>query len=1382
MKTFRFIVFLLLISKGIFVQAQIQWANKVIDFSSEYVDEMGSPFYRAKQVLGYPNTPVAGKSPLAWATAKTQMGKEFITVGFSKPQMVQQVIIGESYNPGAVREIILYDDKGKEYSVYENKNPGYIEKYGDILSYYKIKPTYNVVKLKLKINTDAVPGMSQIDCIGISSNTQLYQPIINVVKYSEAVGLPENLGAGVNSQYYDHLPIIAPDGKTLYFARKFALDNLGKENRDDIYFAKKMPTGQWGKAENIGEPLNNEYNNYVAFVSADNQRIYLANHYKKKAEDGVSMSTREKSGKWGKPKALNIKKFYNYNIFSDIHLNINENTMLLCLERDDSYGDLDMYVSFKYADGSWSEPQNLGPKINSVGAEGSAFLAADDKTIYFSSSGRQGFGSYDMYMTKRLDNSWMNWSEPINLGDKINTPKMDIYYSIPPQSDYIYYSSEESYYGLNDLYRIKLPKEARPEPVDLNKILADAPLKKEVLPNVDKTVNDLKNQQINTVPQPVITNPVTLNNETPKPATPTTVQPNTQADALQKKLEELKQQQQQPVTSTTIKTPSTTQPEPVKPTPVETPKSVAVTPQTTPTTTNPQTTELQQKLNELKQAPIQSPAPVPASNEPKVTYKTEKINVLPMKTEDELLKENKPKVEVKPFTPEEIAAQQKIMDNPNYNPANDNINNLAKKDAVTPDISKPEYKNTNTTTVNPTPIQQPVLENMPQNSNQPKIITQEIDPNTIEQPKVSSPVANTVPTDDFQKKLDELKKQQQTVQQQKPQPSVVTPTPTYTTPSSQQNNQQPKSNNTPVEPTTYKQQPQVLTQEVAPATITTPAPGYNAPLKKADPVQDDLQAKLDELKKQQQNNKINASTNTTDYNKPYDPNANTNYYPNPKPVTPVTNANTEALDQKLAELKQQQYQPQQSTRINDPNATKKYDVTTVKERVPDKASEEYDDFQKKLDELKNQQKNPTVKTTTAPSNTTPSVSNPAASTNPTKTIPTPVASNTPDTKPETPKTAKVSNPDLSKYEEKLKKLKEEMAAMGMPEKPVESTPTTATIQPKTKTAENTPAKPLDNYSTPTDELQKKLNELKQEQTTTPVINNITPDKTEDKISTTVIDAPLPVAQKTNYQLELEKAKLDSLQMAQKNAEKQLADMLDKMGNNKLSLEKDITDLKDKVAQFEKDKNNLTQQNTQLADEKKKLEDQKKQMDDMLALMQTERDRLAMEKVKMEQDKKLLDQLKKQQELEVFAMKRAIDSLAKIKAKAQYRADSILNLDPAKSPTLEVGTIIIADKILFMADASYLAINSYPEVDKIATFLQKNKTLKVEIGGHTNGLCDEAFCNNLSTNRAKTIVDYLVSKGIDRNRLTYKGYGKQFLVAPAGSPMNQRVEIKILAIK
>ena len=114
--------------------------------------------------------------------------------------------------------------------------------------------------------------------------------------------------------------------------------------------------------------------------------------------------------------------------------------------------------------------------------------------------------------------------------------------------------------------------------------------------------------------------------------------------------------------------------------------------------------------------------------------------------------------------------------------------------------------------------------------------------------------------------------------------------------------------------------------------------------------------------------------------------------------------------------------------------------------------------------------------------------------------------------------------------------------------------------------------------------------------------------------------------------------------------------------------------------------------------------------------------------------------------------------------------------------LEVGAVAIADKIYFVADAAYLTIPSYPEIDKVVAFLKKNKNLKVEIGGHTNGLCDDVFCNKLSYDRAKTCVDYLISKGIDKNRLTYKGYGKQHLIASPGSPVNQRVEIKILSVQ
>ena len=236
MKKLIFLLTYFLLLTTHYCSAQVQWASKVIDFSSEYNKDIpeNSTRYSASQALGYPNTMKYGVSYLAWAPGKSQAGRESITVEFKNAQTVQQVIIGETYNAGSVAEIILYDKEGKKYKVYENENPAPVQKFYDVLTYFKVKPSYNIIKLKLVLNTDAVGGMQQIDCIGISSTTAPYKQAVNVLKYSETIGQPENLGPNVNSQYTDHLPLISPDGSILYFTRKFAEDNMGKDHEDDI--------------------------------------------------------------------------------------------------------------------------------------------------------------------------------------------------------------------------------------------------------------------------------------------------------------------------------------------------------------------------------------------------------------------------------------------------------------------------------------------------------------------------------------------------------------------------------------------------------------------------------------------------------------------------------------------------------------------------------------------------------------------------------------------------------------------------------------------------------------------------------------------------------------------------------------------------------------------------------------------------------------------------------------------------------------------------------------------------------------------------------------------------------------------------------------------
>ena len=137
--------------------------------------------------------------------------------------------------------------------------------------------------------------------------------------------------------------------------------------------------------------------------------------------------------------------------------------LLMSVERDDSRGDRDLYVSFQKNDSLWTAPLNLGDIINTAGEESAPFLASDNVTLYFSSNGFSGFGGADVYMTKRLDDTWTNWSEPENMGPDINTKLNDLFFNIPSTSEYAYYSREVAVDNA-DVYRVKLPVFMSPEP------------------------------------------------------------------------------------------------------------------------------------------------------------------------------------------------------------------------------------------------------------------------------------------------------------------------------------------------------------------------------------------------------------------------------------------------------------------------------------------------------------------------------------------------------------------------------------------------------------------------------------------------------------------------------------------------------------------------------------------------------------------------------------------------------------------------------------------------------------------------------------------------------------------------------------------------------
>lgn len=443
---------------------QVQWAAEVISFSSQYTDKE----YSAQQALGEPNVlPTGGQSEVAWSPYWANRGEEWIKVGFSSPQQISQVLIGESHHAGAVREVYCFDNNGNAHKIYSRNSASTTKKTGRLLSIKMPKTSYSCVAVKVVLDTKWIYGYNHIDAIGIAPDTQKVTLKINTAGI-DFLSRPENLGSNINSPYGEVHPIISPDGNTLYFTRKLHPQNLGSEKRDDIWVSTRE-NNRWGPARNIGQPLNSIGHNFINAISPDGNSAFIGGTYgSHEGSDRLYTSTRHANG-WGTPSEINIDDYYNLAEYNSFHMGVDGKTMVMALKRNDSYGQKDLYVSHLKSTGTWSAPKHLGPMINSAGDEVTPFLAPDGVTLYFSTNGISGYGSNDIFVSKRLDNTWKKWSKPLNLGPVINSADWEAYYTVPASGEYAYFTSNKNAIGEGDIFRIKLEDEQKPDIVGLIK-------------------------------------------------------------------------------------------------------------------------------------------------------------------------------------------------------------------------------------------------------------------------------------------------------------------------------------------------------------------------------------------------------------------------------------------------------------------------------------------------------------------------------------------------------------------------------------------------------------------------------------------------------------------------------------------------------------------------------------------------------------------------------------------------------------------------------------------------------------------------------------------------------------------------------------------------
>lgn len=265
---------------------------------------------------------------------------------------------------------------------------------------------------------------------------------------------PINLGKEINSSHPEYLPILSIDGSELIFTRRLTGTN------EDFYVSKKDSSG-WGMAKPAGGNINTPQSEAAQTLSADgewmiyaasgredsygNYDLYMAQKTNEEWEDVYHFGLGINTDQWEAQPSLSPDR-------KDLYF---------ASRRPGGFGGIDIYVSHLKPNGYYSQPENMGPGINTSGDDQCPFIHADNQTLYFTSNGWPGYGDDDLFVVRKQPNG--EWGKPENLGYPINTIEKEGTMCIAADGKTAYYAADrnDSYGGL-DIYSFELREDVRP--------------------------------------------------------------------------------------------------------------------------------------------------------------------------------------------------------------------------------------------------------------------------------------------------------------------------------------------------------------------------------------------------------------------------------------------------------------------------------------------------------------------------------------------------------------------------------------------------------------------------------------------------------------------------------------------------------------------------------------------------------------------------------------------------------------------------------------------------------------------------------------------------------------------------------------------------------
>jgi outer membrane protein OmpA-like peptidoglycan-associated protein/tetratricopeptide (TPR) repeat protein len=277
-------------------------------------------------------------------------------------------------------------------------------------------------------------------------------------------------GPGTDDDEY--LPMLSPDNRYLFFTRKSEVNDrnsaFGPKIKEQLTQASQMKLDSFSRGIPMPQPFNQGEYQGGNCMSVDNKMMFVTvvqmeNIQGRGFANADIYFSEMKEGRWTDLKSIGDNINGRTTWEGQPSISADNKTLYFASARgENNFGGMDIYKVDRKPDGSWSNPINLGENINTSGNDKSPFVHSDSYTLYFASDGHVGVGGFDIFYAK-IDKEG-NFLKPTNIGYPINTENDEHGFIVSSDGKYGYFSSNMGGKSL-DIYTFELYEEARPEEI-----------------------------------------------------------------------------------------------------------------------------------------------------------------------------------------------------------------------------------------------------------------------------------------------------------------------------------------------------------------------------------------------------------------------------------------------------------------------------------------------------------------------------------------------------------------------------------------------------------------------------------------------------------------------------------------------------------------------------------------------------------------------------------------------------------------------------------------------------------------------------------------------------------------------------------------------------